>query len=134
MKKYLFILGILSVVLFTHCEQEKLSDLDLDLDLIEKSWTHSQEEENENGYSIYRPSDCKEFPPSRFRQHFDFKDNHVCSYLVLSPNDAHYVQEGVWKYDESTNTIKIMSETEVVFEFQILELDKNILKLRMLKS
>ena len=128
MKKYLIILGILNVVLFTHCEQESLSDLDM----IERSWIHSQEEEDENGYSIYRPSDYKEFPPSRFRQYFDFKDNNVCSYLVLSPNDGHYIQEGVWEYDESTNIIKIMNETDIIFEFRIFELNKNILKLRML--
>jgi len=128
MKKYLIILGILNVFLFTNCEKEKISDLDL----IERSWIHSHEEDGENGYSIYRPSDYKEFPPSWFRQYFDFKDNNVCSYLVLAPNDAHYIQEGVWKYDESNNIIKIMSGTDVIFEFQILELNKNILKLKML--
>ena len=128
MKKYLIILGILNVFLFTHCKQEKVSDFDL----IKGSWKHSYEEEDENGYSIYRPSDYKEFPLRRFRQYFDFKDNNMCFYLVLSPNDAHYIQEGIWKYDESTNIIKIISRKDVVFEFQILELDENILKLKML--
>ena len=128
MKKYLIVLGILNVVLFTHCDQEKVSDLDL----IKGSWIHSREEDDENSYLIYRPSDYKEFPPSRFRQYFEFKDNHVCSYLVLAPNDAHYIQEGVWEYNESTNIIKIMSETDIIFEFQILELKKSVLKLRML--
>ena len=127
MKKKMIILGILNVLLFTNCEQE-----DVNLNKIEGSWFHSQEEDNENGDWTFRPSDYKEFPPSRFRQYFEFKDNNVCSYLVLAPNDAHYIQEGVWKYDESTNIITIMSESEVVFEFQIIVLNKNILKLKMM--
>jgi len=112
----------------TNYEQEKVYDLNL----IKRSWLHSQEEDNENGDWTFRPSDYKEFPPSRFRQYFEFKDNNVCSYLVLAPNDAHYIQEGVWKYDASTNIITIMSESEVVFEFQIIVLNKNILKLKMM--
>jgi hypothetical protein len=128
MKKYLIIIVVLNMVLFTCCTQEKVSDLHL----IKKSWTHSGEEENENGYSIYRPSDYKEFPPSRFRQTFDFKDNRVCIYLVLAPNDAHYNQEGVWEYDESIGIITVMNGTDVVFEFKVLELNKNILKLKRL--
>jgi len=116
-------------ILFTYFEQEQVFNL---LDLTEGSWIHSWEEDDENSCSIYRPSDYKEFPPSRFRQYFEFKENNVCSYLVLSPDDAHYIQDGVWEYDESTNIITIMSETDVIFEFQIIELDKNMLKLRML--
>ena len=127
-KLYLNISG--KSILFTYSELEKV----FDLDLIKGSWLHSQEEDTEDGYLIYRPSDYKEFPPSRFRQYFEFKDNNVCSYLVLAPNDAHYVQEGVWEYNESTNIIKIMSEKDVIFELQIFELNKNILKLRMLLS
>ena len=128
MKRYLIVIAVLTVVLFTHCEHEKPSDLGL----IERSWTHSYEEEGDNTSLIYRPSNFKEFSSSRFRQYFDFKDNNVCAYLVLSPNDAHYIKEGVWEYDESNNIIKIMNGTDIVFEFKVLELDKNILKLKEL--
>ena len=128
MKKYLIVIVILQVVLFTHCGYEKVSDLDF----IKKSWQHSYEEENTSGTLLYRPCDYKEFPPSRFRQYFEFKDNYVCVYLVLSETDGHYTIEGTWKYNESTNIVTITNETDVVFEFKILELKKNILKIEML--
>ena len=126
-KIYLNISG--KSILYTYYDQEQV----FDLDLLKRSWLHSQEEDGENSYSIYRPSGYKEFPPSRFRQYFEFKDNNVCSYLVLAPNDAHFIQEGVWEYDESTNIIRIINETDVIFEFQILELNENILKLSMIQ-
>ena len=127
MKKYLIVLVILNVVLLTRCEQEK----DYNLDLIKRSWTHSFEEDSADDYLTYRPSNYKEFPPSRFRQCLDFKDNYVCSFLVVSPNDAHYTKEGVWEYDEPASTIKIMDENSVLVKFKILELNKNVLRLKV---
>ena len=135
MKKYLIILAILNVVLFTQCKQEseiEPKQMELyDLDAIKGRWRHSYEE-NENAYSVYRPSNYKKFPPSRFRQYFDFKDNNLCFFWVLASDDGHYEEEGVWTYDESTNTITIMMETVPIYKFIILELKEDILKLKMM--
>ena len=99
--------------------------------LLEKSWTHSSEESIPGQFEVYRPSIYKEFPPARYRQIFNFKDNDVCDYLVLEPNDGHSMKNGNWKFDEKLNTIKILDEnSKVLYEFEVIELKDDLLKLK----
>ena len=100
--------------------------------LFEKSWTHSSEESVDGEFDIYRPSNYKEFPPRRFRQVFIFKDNKLCDYLTLSPNDAHFMKNGSWDYDEKTNIMSIYNEnSEKLYEFKVMELNDTLLKLKV---
>ncbi len=97
----------------------------IQISLLKKTWVHSYEE----SYNIYRPSDYMDFPPSRYRQSFTFKDNNVCYYSVLAPDDRHYREEGKWKLDANTNFLEVTnSKSEVLHRFKIVELNKNILK------
>ena len=101
---------------------------------LQKSWSRSYEEEISKEIQIYRPSNYKEFPPSRYRQVFEFEANNVCKYLVLAENDGHYMENGKWEYDESTKIIKIFSSTsEILYEFKVVELTNNLLKLESIK-
>lgn len=99
--------------------------------LLEKSWTQSSEESMPGEFEVYRPSDYKELPPSRYRQIFNFRDNDLCEYLVLEANDRHTLKNGSWEFDEKTNILKISNENfEVLYEFEVIELGDDMLKLK----
>jgi hypothetical protein len=98
---------------------------------LQKSWSRSYEEEISKEIQIYRPSNYKEFPPSRYREVFEFEANNVCRYLILAENDGHYKENGKWEYNESTKIIKIFnSNSEIKYEFEVVELTNDLLKLR----
>ena len=98
---------------------------------LQKSWSRSYEEEISKEIQIYRPSNYKEFPPSRYREVFEFEANNVCKYLILAENDGHYMENGKWEYNESTKIIKIFnSNSEIKYEFEVVELTNDLLKLR----
>ena len=98
---------------------------------LRKSWSRSYEEEISKEIQIYRPSNYKEFPPSRYREVFEFEANNVCRYLILAENDGHYMENGKWEYNESTKIIKIFnSNSEIKYEFEVVELTNDLLKLR----
>ena len=99
--------------------------------LIKKSWTRSYEEENSKESEIYRPSDYKDFGISRYRQIFNFEDKNVCNYLVLAPDDGHYMESGSWEYNDITNIIKIFNSNSVVLhEFEVVLISHDLLKLK----
>ena len=129
MRKLIVISIVLaSVILLSSCGKKPASNK---VTMLEKSWTQSSEEKTSDEIEIYRPSNYKDFPPSRYRQIFNFKDNNACEYLVLSENDAHFMETGNWEYDDITKTIKISnSDSIMIYEFEIVELTTMILKLK----
>lgn len=97
-----------------------------------KSWTNSYEEEDINrSPQIYRPSDYKEYPSSRYREQLTFNNDSNCKYLVLDPADAHYIKSGKWSMiDREKNIINILDSSGAVYKkFQIVELKQDLLKL-----
>ena len=104
---------------------------DTDQQLIFNKWVHSQEEQAEvKGHQIYRPSDFKEFPASRFRQVFDFKEDGTCEYMYLHPTDKHSMKPGTWSYNEKTNLITIKDEEgKEIYSITVVELGKDKLLL-----
>ena len=121
----LIFLMALSVLLFTRCEKAETPAL------LKQHWVDSFEEAS-GGYTIFRPSDYKDFPVSRFRLTFELHDDHACSYLVLAPNDAHYLNEGVWEYNAKTNTVKIWHGKTIIYNFKVITLEDDLLKVKML--
>ncbi|MEC3881490.1 hypothetical protein [Parapedobacter sp. 10938] len=122
---HLISLLALGILLFARCEKAETPDL------LTQRWVDSFEEASD-GYTIFRPSHYKDFPLSRFRQTFELRDDRACSYLVLAPNDAHYVNEGVWEYNGETNTVKIRHGKTIIYNFQIIKLAHDLLKVKML--
>ena len=117
-------------IIITSCKNNETSNQKL---LLEKSWTHSSEESNPGEFEIYRSSDYKEFPISRYRQVFVLKDNDQCEYLALEANDAHDMKDGKWELDDKNNNIIIYNDnSEVLYEYKIIELKDDFLKLKVL--
>lgn len=111
------------------CENEgELSFDSIEESSILGSWTNSYEE----GDGVYRRSDNQTFPPSRFRQAFEFKEGFVCEYLVLAPNDAHYMQTGQWRLEAENSVVSILDiEGELLLSFQLLQVadDRMVIKI-----
>lgn len=100
--------------------------------LLNKEWTQSYEEKTSEELELYRPSDYKEFPLSRYRQIFYFDDDNICEYSVLAPNDSHYMTSGSWKYIEKTNSIEIFnSDSELIYELQVVKLSTDLLTVKV---
>ncbi|WP_347175167.1 hypothetical protein [Polaribacter uvawellassae] len=103
-KIVIIILGL--IMLVSSCSSD---DFDLNPEYpteIINSWLESYEED----YGVYRPSDYKTFPDSHYRQYFKFMENNKCEYLVLSPVDAHYIENGFWEFIEDDNSIHIYNQ------------------------
>lgn len=124
----LIALVTLSILVITSCEKKQKN---VELALLDKSWTNSFEEQSSENIKIFRPGSYKDYPVSRYRQVFIFYEDQVCEYLVLAENDGHYMTKGKWEYDDHTNNIKIFDlNTEMVYEFKIIELKDDVLKLK----
>ncbi len=120
---------ILLSFLFISCEKDN-ENQNTQVSFLKQTWYHPYEED----YTIYRPNDYKDFPASRYRQSFTFEDNNVCSYSVLSPNDAHYDKKGKWNFNTADNILEIRNlKSRVVYKFKIIELNKDILKVQPMK-
>ena len=124
---------ILSIVIaagisITSCKKDNNT---IQRSLLENSWTHSSEESIPGQIEVYRPTNYKEFPLTRFRQIFNFKYNNLCDYLVLLPNDGQYFKNAFWDFDEKANIIKIYNEnSEVLYKYEVIELRDNLLKIK----
>lgn len=131
MKKFLNFAGLLALTIcFIGCVKAKESTEPIQIQLIEKSWTSSYEENSIDSINIYRPSDYKVFPNSMFRQIFIFHAHDSCEYLVLAANDAHYMQTGIWNYNSNTKVLVILDQQSTVkYEFKIIELNHDLLKI-----
>lgn len=118
---------MLSLFCAVSCEENFVAD---DRELLTKSWSHSYEESTSDSIALYRPSNFKKFPGSMFRQVFDFRENDRCQYLVLSPDDGHYMEDGRWQFDETDRTVTLMNMVmDTVFRFRVVELHDDLLKI-----
>jgi len=95
-------------------------------------WTDSREENIQGAnVSIYRPCDYKDFPMSRYRFRMILQSDSVCSWLVLSPDDGHFMQDGSWTFNEQNNELALYDmKGKKVFRFIITAVDDNILKIK----
>ncbi|MEM8908248.1 MAG: hypothetical protein AAGD05_10420, partial [Bacteroidota bacterium] len=98
--------------------------------LLIKCWTHAHEEDNADQLKIYRPCDYMDFPDSRFRGVYIFKEDGMCQYLTLAPDDAHYFELGQWEYDATSKKLVIFNSNNLIlstYDVYELETDKLIL-------
>ena len=131
----------LGTLLFASCSRHSKSDITKTQDtrsvdmnentkLLENCWKHSREENTEQDVQIYRPCDYMEFPLSRFREEFQLEAKQECQYNILARNDAHHLGAGSWNYDEKTKILTVKDKTGAkAFEFEVLEINKDLLKL-----
>ena len=126
---------LLALIIFYRVTAFAQSDsTNQDLSLLYKCWTYSREEATQSSPDIYRPCTYKIFPASRFRDRLEFETNGKCSYLYLDPVDRHHMVPGKWKYDKLKQSIIIFdSSGDIVYNFKLISIDENMLKLERLK-
>lgn len=90
-------------------------------------WVHSHEEDGA-GYRVFRRSDYA-FPPSRGREGFEIKADGSFVHHQIGPVDAPVTVEGKWKL-QGDNMLIIRPQTGDVWSFQILEVNKDVLKVK----
>lgn len=130
MKKLFSLFCLLSFLSLINCTPpQKLTVVNEFLDIC---WTHSQEEdEQDRSKTTFRKCDFKEFGVSRFRFQFQLMDDQKCKFLSLAPNDAHFMTEGSWTFDDMSRTLTINSiDGKVVFSkiLEKIEKDKLVFK------
>ena len=123
-KIVIILLGLYAIT--TSCKSSA-SDLNPKYPLeIINSWVEYYEEAN----GTYRPSDYKSFPESRYRQYYKFMEKNTCDYLVLSPTDAHHIENGFWEYIEDENVINIYDQNmELHGKLKVMSISANRLQL-----
>lgn len=131
MNSLTYILGfifLISISSFFSCSSENPESID---PILVECWTHSHEESSGNEPAIFRPCDFKTFPFSRYRSRFTLRDDGTCDYLVLAPDDGHFVVEGSWSLNAVRDSLIIVDEdSQVLLEKMIVEVkeDKLILQ------
>jgi hypothetical protein len=100
-----------------------------------RHWVHSVEEQTKKGKAqIYRPSDFKRFPPSRFRMQYVFYKNGDCEWYYLSPDDAHRFKSGTWRIDSKDKNVLQIVKRDSMESYRIIELTKDILRVVLIKQ
>jgi hypothetical protein len=98
-------------------------------DCVFRSWTHSYEEDKED-VQVYRPSDY-EFPPSRGRRGFEFREGGEFIYYGIAPADGHLESVGRW-HAEGPGRVRIELEDGRTnsYTLDIVSCDNETLKVR----
>jgi hypothetical protein len=125
---------ILGSLAGARAEEPAKAEEAINTDLLAKGWTHSREEDKDFEGKVYRPSDSKKFPPSRFRERYVFNKDGSGKFLYLDPADRHRMVACQWKIDED-NPRKIRITAEVGGRVQkqsieVLELTEEIMRVK----
>jgi hypothetical protein len=121
-------LFICLLVLASSCKENDLTINSGAPDDLMNYWVESYEED----YGFFRPSDYTNFPVSYYRQSYNFKNRNMCEYLVLSPVDAHYMENGFWEYDSKQQIIRIYtSDKKLLEELKVISLSSELLQIEM---
>ena len=128
MKTKLSFFILLCAFSFTGCFTTQETDTS---DLLVNCWTHSHEEDAQDGKQIFRPCDFKSFGPSHYRNKLVLKANQNAEYLELSPTDAHTMQPGKWVYDAKSKILRIMNAAgTVISTFTVISIESDKLLLQ----
>jgi hypothetical protein len=95
-----------------------------------QSWTHSFEEQTDS-VQIFRPTNSRQFPISRFRQILEFHSDSTCNYLAVGTNDYTYMVAARWSIISHNDRILAIFDTtgELAFRFKVVELQQDLLRL-----
>jgi len=106
----------------------------LDSKLLIGSWTHSREEDNELGGRVFRRSNLKKFPPSRFRMQYTFGLNGAGQYMYLHPADAHTMMPMRWEINPTNPRQIVITAREKgkarVSVLKVIELTGRLLRVQ----
>ena len=113
-------------------EQEKQA---ANLELLQKQkWFFSNEEFR--GDTVYFRPESYEFPRSRGREGFQFKEEDgKVTYYAISPADMPMVLEATWTYDDEILSFDIPGNEfsdPRKYQFKLLELNKDVMETIMI--
>jgi hypothetical protein len=118
-------------------EEETGAPNDADLTQLLQSWVHLFEEEAQgqtDAVHWFRPDGFKEFPPSRFRMRYSFRQDGECEWLFLHPGDAHFMKQGTWEGDPQNSNVILIYDTDGTLmesvSFRIVDIAKDLLRVR----
>ena len=96
---------------------------------IFQHWIHSREEDIET-IRVYRPSDY-EFPPSRGRDGFEFRENGGFIQYGIGPTDRAQRIIGTWTAEgENQIRVSLKAEQEESYTMQVVSCNESLLKIR----
>ena len=90
-------------------------------------WVHSHEEDGAD-HRVFRRADYA-FPPSRGREGFEIKSDGSFIHHQIGPVDAPVVVEGKWSM-QGDNTLRISPQTGETWTLQLIEVNKDLLKVK----
>jgi hypothetical protein len=94
-----------------------------------KHWVHSHEEDTE-AVSVYHPSDYN-FPPSRGRRGFEFREGGEFIYYGIAPTDGSQRSIGRWTVEGPSQVrIELANERINPFTLEIVSCTSETLKVR----
>jgi hypothetical protein len=106
----------------------------INVDLLARAWTHSREEDTDFEGKVFRPTDSRKFPPSRFRKRYVFNKDGSGEFLYLHPTDRHSMVACQWKITEDDPRRIIITGMiggkEYKENIEVLELAKDILRVK----
>jgi hypothetical protein len=106
----IFMAGILSS--YTCSRQE------IDIEKIQNIyWVHSYEEDSAN-IQVFRPREYN-FPPSRGREGFEFKEGGLFKKYVIAPADGINTINGSWRKTEEKNTFFIQMNDDSEYDYPL---------------
>jgi hypothetical protein len=117
MKKLNSILFLLSI--FACHNEDNIS--------LQKCWSLAERGET---FQVFYNCDDDRLTPSWFRDTYRFYSNNKCEYLVLSPVDAHYMEEGIYDFDVETSILKIENMGgDIINKYILVEIAQDQLKM-----
>ena len=113
----------------------EMSELDKPMDsasdhsaLYDRTWTHAREQSTD-GNALYLDASHHTFPPSRYRNSFEFNPDGTCRFMYLSPTDRHIMIDGSYTY--VNGVLHIMTVDGHSYKtYTLLELDDQHLLLK----
>ncbi len=118
---------LLTVILLSlSCNSTKKAERTFGEDLF-RHWVHSFEDDS-TGYRAFRPADYA-FPPARGREGFEIQKGGAFVHYAIGPADGSIAVSGTWTM-KGNNTLSVKLEEGAEMEIQILELSKDMLKVK----
>lgn len=106
----IFMAGILSS---NTCSRDNI-DIEKIKDIY---WIHSYEEDS-GKINVYRPQNY-DFPPSRGREGFEFKEEGLFKKYVIAPADGINTINGKWRKTDEENTFFIQLNDDSEFDYPL---------------
>ena len=109
-----------------------MNSKDLETKILSRRWMHSHEEDSEEG-KVFRLSSFA-FPPSRGRDGFELRSDHIFVDLAIAPTDGTIEWDGTWEIVDTPCLAIILSQRKGTARFlRVIRADADRLVLRPLE-